>query len=242
MLTIGEILMGLFLGFYFFLPVKEGIKVVALAPEKFKKVYPFVYLLWIISGLGLGFLFYLQLQRPAIEMVPVYSHNLYPDASFWTSTAFISGFSLATIALFVWIKLIFKSEANDFWILYDRMYKFRATLILKVLTIILAILAIGLIVLGERSKFKIFEDRIEVSRLLSLSNKSYSFEDITELNHKQSFIAPNGDRVLKPYFEVVFKDGSKWNTRMDFRVPLESDKTIFEEISQRTSLEIKVLE
>jgi len=231
MISVGTILGILFAGLKYFMPSKVNVADISLPKSTFKRIYLLTYVLWILSGIALTALFYFLLQGIEQKTTHEYIFALYPDSTFWIGVSAIAGFSLGIVAMFALIKAILKEQSDEFWALYDDLYKFRATSLLQAMAVFLAAFAVIQIGLGKNVAFKIYPDRIRVSRLYEISSKVYSMDKINEINHRLTFIAPNGNRVDMPHFEIVFEDGYSWNTIMDMREPQEIDGEAFLEIS-----------
>lgn len=146
---------------------------------------------------------------------------------------------MATMALFVFIRYHLNDTSDEFWALYDNLYKFRASIILRVLAVVLGILGIVLIRLGDNAEFKVYSEKIEVSRLFEMSSKEYPMNQVKEINHRLTLIAPNGNKVNKPHYEIVFKDGYSWSTILDIREPKKSDDEAFLNISKNSGVKIR---
>ncbi len=239
MLTTGIIIAVLFLAFRVLLPGKVELKDVSLPKRKFRKIYGLTYLLLIILIPFFSWLIYLSLTRLSVESTEGLLYNLYPDRSLWVIAAGITGFTLGIIIAFGLLKVYLKDQYNDFWSLYDAMYAFRAFSLLKGFLLLFGIAAATLTLLSQRAHFKVFENRIEVSRLLEWSSHVFEYEEIKALNYRLSFIAPSGKVVYRPHFEIVFDGDYYWNTRIDLREPDEQDAEVFQYISSRAEIKIE---
>lgn len=155
MISIGAILVSLFLGLKYLMPVTVSPEQISLPRATFRKIYALVYLFWILAGACIAALLYFLLNKITLGAGKDYLYNLYPDDQFWIAVSAVTGMALGIIAMFGLVKLMLKGRFDDFWALYDQMYSFRATVILKVLTVLLTMLGLGLIVLGKNARFKI---------------------------------------------------------------------------------------
>lgn len=230
MISVGAVLIALFVGFKYTMPARVNPEQITLAQATFKRVYALVYLLWLLTAAALAALFYFLLT--GINPAPKeFLYDLYPDNPFWIAVSAVLGLSLGILAVFGLVRLMLKAQFNDFWSMYDQRYAFRATVILKVLTVLLASVGLTLIVLGKNACFKISPEKIVVSRLFEWSSREYPVRAITEIIHVQ-LPGPEDNETFKPYYELVFSDGYRWNTRMDMREPQDSDDRVFEQIAE----------
>jgi hypothetical protein len=239
MISSTAIFTAILISLRFLFPSKIKRENISLSDSQFKKTFLFVYLLWIITGLIIsGFVYWINYQ---IENISIgnFEYNLYPDTLFWIGSSAILGFPLAILITFILIKIILKEKSNEFWSLYDIKYKFKAFFILKVIIILFAILGVTLNYLGRNSHFKINSTKIEVSRLLEMSSQEFELNEIREIKYILTFTAPNGNIVNKPHYEIIFKNGYIWNTRMDLREPQDDDDKIFKELSHNSNVKIK---
>ena len=238
MISAGAVFAIVILGLRFLLPSKVNRESIRLSDSEFKKTYLLVYFTWIAFGIILSYLVYKLNMWSGIGGPDEYNYNLYPDMMTWIGFSTIVGFALGIILCLGLVKLLLVEKADEFWTLYDIKYKFRAFITLKILITILSISGIALTYLASKSYFKITDNGIAVSRLFELAEHNYNYKDIKEIKHEMGYSALLR-AVHKPHYEIIFNDGYRWNTIMDFREPRKEDKAVFEELSELADKEIR---
>jgi hypothetical protein len=232
------LLFVLFLGVNVF-KSKDEVAVDELPKPLFLRTYLLIYISWFFLGCLFAFIEYTvnkELENKAHDFV----FNLYPDNNFWIGTSIIFGFAVALVVCFGGMEIILKNRAGSFWLTYNKRYPFNAKIFLKILLFLLTIVGISISQLGHRAFFKVYEDKIEISRLFELEKNEFSMDEIIELNHLQLYLAPSGEKVNKPHYEILFNDSSSWNTLVDMRLPSKKDSMYFEYISTQSGILIQI--
>lgn len=204
----------------------------------FLRIYVLLYFSWFVLGGIFAFIEY-QLNKSLLKSSQDYVFNLYPDNTFWIGISVVFGFSVSLVLCFAFIEIILKEKAQSFWVNYNKVYPFNAKILLKILLFLLTISGIAISQLAHRSFFRTYKEKIEMSRLFEWEKHEFTMDDIMELNHFQTLIAPNGKRIHKPHYEIIFKDSTIWKTTFDIREPSQNDDRYFEFISKQSGIAIQ---
>jgi hypothetical protein len=71
--------------------------------------------------------------------------------------------------------------------------------------------------------------------LIALGESVYPLAEITELRTIAGFIAPNGNHVQTPYYEIAFNDGFRWNNSQDlYQLPGAAYGRLMKRLSEET--------
>jgi len=112
------------------------------------------------------------------------------------------------------------------------------SIVMRTFAIINAILIIGF--LDWFTAFR--QDDIKVNSLFGLGNKTYQYTDIADIRDIDKLKAPNGNIVEDDHYIIVFKDGSKWNSRNNGFGDYTRDTRIIKLIEQKTGRQLNKIE
>lgn len=217
----------------------KGITMQSLEAE-FKKthlIFLLVFILLLISTtIIFSFIFENIFNKQNPDSSIVFSIRI--DEGFWIIISMIFGIAFSIILLNLFLNIILKENSIRFWIYYNLKYRFNALLVLNILTGLFLLTGIVFTYFGSTTNVYISDKSIKIKTLFSVSEKVYNFSDVKAIVYYENKIAPNGDKVFKPHFKVVFSDNFEWSTITDLREPKKDDNQIFEYISKMSNMEI----
>jgi hypothetical protein len=244
MWTIGPILILMLFIFRLVMPYKipekfKGLTLKSLENE-FKKIHLIflvIFFILLISTTFISIFAFEQINNNQnIDNSTVF--NIRVDFDFWIIISIILGISVSILLLNLFLKIKLKENSVKFWIYYNLKYKFNALLILNILTGILLTTGILMTYLGNNSYVKISDKNIRIKSLFSLNEKVFNYSDVKNIVFNEYTTAPNGDKIYKPHYKVIFTDNYEWSSISDMREPKNDDNQIFEYISKKTNLAI----
>ena len=85
----------------------------------------------------------------------------------------------------------------------------------------LTLLGTGVLFFLVTRTFVRFDDQsVEIGRFLALRAATYDYRQVTAIEHRATFVAPNGNTIHRPHYVIRFNDGTTWNARTHaFRDP-----------------------
>lgn len=160
----------------------------------------------------------------------------------WVVIAMMFSLGFATYIIFKISRLLFKDDADRYWIYYNRKYGFNASIILKYLSILL-IFTSSILACMLLNTYVIFKsESIEINRFRSYKSDVYTYKSIRGITHFQKDIAPNGNVIDKPHYVIFFDNNTSWKTTYGGRTPSSSDDEIMKYLQEKTGIAIKELE
>jgi len=83
------------------------------------------------------------------------------------------------------------------------------------------------------------QEEVHISDAFEWQKRVYKYSDIKEIHQVKFFIAPNGNRILRPHYVLVFNDGRTWASRENFgEHDKKSEENLLQFIQTMTPLEI----
>lgn len=236
MISVGFIVVTILALFKYVLPNRDT---AALGKEmtsrsEFSSAYFKIYLIVIVTTVVATFSFNKILNSLYSKPTDGYVFNLLPGEDYWMFGALTTGFFLGLTVLFVVVKVLFGDRSANFWAHYDSMYNFKAKSVLTVAWLSIGITAIAITLIGQNTYFLIGQNDIKIREPLELNERTYSYADVKELNLKNLFTAPNGERKNVEHYEIVFNDGYVWKSKSALREPQQNDIEFINYISRQS--------
>jgi hypothetical protein len=185
-----------------------------------------------------GFAWYLALQGVADlfhKGAPGTRFLVRPAPAFWA----IPSIFLGIISSAVPMECLYRSLLRDRYSRYERFCNERVGFDGKrVLAWLGACVAVGSVVglvAGVTSFARFDEAGMEIGRPLGFRSKFHDYKSVKTIEHRTTFVAPNGTTVQRPHYVISFDDGTSWSTREGLRDPLpESDDRIAQLVAQKS--------
>lgn len=247
MWIIGPIIALTILAFRFILPYRLPDKYKELNFQQFpefSKVYFCSLLIFIGAIVSLTLLFF-KIFTIANEFYSINNDVFFeikPDNDFWILVSILLGLGFGFILLNLILRLWLKDSLGKFWVYYNKKYGFNAFLLVKLLTVTFIFVGLVLAYQGKKSYLRFEADKITIRKIFSTTEKEFKYSDIHALSFFHKSQAMNGDIVDKPHYKITFKDKFSWSTIEEMRQAKDSDKVIFDFISEKTNIEISTIE
>ncbi|MFT6747669.1 MAG: hypothetical protein ACJAZ2_002026 [Glaciecola sp.] len=171
------------------------------------------------------------------ESIPEYV--IKPGLAAWGVVGMMLSLSVSFAILIFLVSQIKKEKAPNYWRYYNLKYGFNASGILKHLCIVIVCVATVFYVSQVNSYVKFYSDSIVINKMLETAGRTYQYSEVSEITHYLKKVAPNGNVVDKPHYEIKFKDGFTWRTTDDLRTPNIHDDKIFNWLLEQTGLTLK---
>ncbi len=139
----------------------------------------------------------------------------------WFIPALFLALFIASIPLhYLFLGLLGRRRYAEYTEYGNQKFKIDSWKLFRYLGYLLLPLCLVLTVLAFDTYARVTERSFVVNAFLGIGEKSYRFNQLVELELIESFEAPNGDIVRRPYYVVSFDDGEAYDFR---KSPLELD-------------------
>lgn len=180
----------------------------------------------------LGFAWYLALEEAAgwvqrvQRMTPDTRFFVRPSEAYWALAALFLGI-ISSIPPIDWL---YRCLQRDRYLRYERACEERLGFDGRVVVWMAALVAVGAslwFVAGVRTFARFDAAGVEIGRPLALRSEFYRYTRVKAIEHRATFVAPNGNVFNRPYHVILFDDGTSWNTNGGLRDPIpELDERI----------------
>lgn len=116
------------------------------------------------------------------------------------------------------------SELEEFRIYKSAQHKINEDKLGYYLLAFLIPIVLIMIVLFMNNYASLSNDKIAINSLFSIWKTTYSYEDIGSIKRTDSFKAPSGTIVRKPYYEIHFKDDFIWSFNSELAAPTDKEE------------------
>ncbi len=170
----------------------------------------------------------------AVNRLPPTQFLLVPDHMYWFLLAFLLGMISAVLPVHSIYSFLLGDRYGEFTHYGNLAVGFDAWWLIRRLSIgILLVVGIGTIA-GLDCYTAFTNDRLVNNPFLSFGEEDHRYCDIKEIRSIRTFRAPSGDRVVRPYFQIAFTDGSTWSSKDGLHEPNPAtDRAILAFLSQR---------
>ncbi len=125
------------------------------------------------------------------------------------------------------MRLFLREKYADYAQFGERLYGLRANRVGVFLGALMAVPSLIFMVLAADCFAARTENHIVISRFWSLGAERRSYADVREVRAVESFRAPNGKIVRRPFHEIEFIDGSVWSPKQLGRDPEKAEEIEF---------------
>ncbi len=170
------------------------------------------------------------------------AHILLPSEALWALPGIFLGIVTAALPLDGFTRLWHGPRYAEYMRYSRYRYRIDALKAFAVLVVIVVLASAVAIALGLDCYTR-FDDRgIAVNPLLGLGERRHAWSEVRAVRAVETFVAPSGRVVPRPYYAIHFAEGSRWTTRDGGRDPLDSDAEIVEFAAARAGCAIEVVE
>jgi hypothetical protein len=194
----------------------------------------------------LGFAWYLAL-KGAADLLHEHLHMtlgtrflIQPISIVWWLPALFLGIVSSSVPVTWLYRLLLRDRYRRFERACDERVGFDGRLVTVWMAAVFAVGSSVWFVVGVRTFARFDGVGVEMRRPLSLRSTFHSYASIKAIEHRATFVAPNGNVVNRPYHIIVFDDGSSWSTNGGLRDPVpELDARIVEMVSRESGKPIQ---
>jgi hypothetical protein len=166
---------------------------------------------------GLWYLFFRLLQVVAHVPIPPSRYFLFPPAAFWLIPSFFLGL-VCTVWPLQWLYRFLLGKRYAEFIHYTGMRDgFDGRKFFRWMALAIFLVAFGLLPFALDCYTRFTDESMFINPFWSFGEREYPYSEVAEVRAVAAFIAPNGNRVESPHFEIAFRDGYVWSTRQGLR-------------------------
>lgn len=191
-------------------------------------------------GLMVGwFFFFWAIRNWYHSFIPPSEILLVPSVAMFCVPAFFLGLITCIYPTAILWRLLLGSDYAEYTrYTTERTVVSPAEIFLRFARVIVA-LAVGFALLTCDWYTRLTPTEFSENSLITLGEWTYPMADVVELRRVAGFLAPTGKQVDRPYYEIAFRDGFRWNTAQDlYQLPGGAYGQLMKRISELTGKKI----
>lgn len=149
------------------------------------------------------------------KLIPPSEMLLVPSVAMFLVPAFFLGFCSVMYPLAWLYRLLLGSDYAEYTRFTTERTEVSPAVVFRRISQLVVPIAIGFSLLACDWYTRLTPQEFVENSIFSLGEAKYAMADIVELRDIAGFIAPNGNHVQRPYFEIQFTDGFRWNSSQD---------------------------
>jgi hypothetical protein len=139
-----------------------------------------------------------------------------PDEYFFALPALFIGILVGAIPTDLLYRLLLKERYAEYTLYGNLKTGFDGWRVVKFLALAIIIPSALLACLAMDCYARFTDDRMITNRFWGIGESARAYQQITRIRQVQSFKAPNGNIIERPFYVLHFNDGSIWSTKNQF--------------------------
>jgi hypothetical protein len=201
---------------------------------------------------GAGYLIYHSLRWILYHSTPTLSSDrflLLPDEAFFMLPAIFLGIFVGAIPTDLLYRALLQERYAEYTHYGNLRVGFDSWRVVRITALFLIPLLALLTCLGMDCYARFTDDKVITNRFWGIGETEHAYSQITSIRQIQSFKAPNGNIVERPYSALHFNDGSNWSTKNQYyrfsedsnlNQQREAELILF--ITNKTGKQVEILE